>query len=81
MTGRKLCKIKSQAHVSGVCAGLAEFFGMDVSIIRLLWVLAIFFGVGSPIIVYIMTVNLLNYDHDSIYYEEYDDYYDDDERY
>ncbi len=82
MNERQLCKIRSRGKVSGVCAGLAQFFGMDVTIIRLLWVLAIFFGVGSPIIIYIiMAIILPEYDPDSVPFEEYDDDYDDDERY
>ncbi|MBF4693779.1 PspC domain-containing protein [Fusibacter ferrireducens] len=85
MAGRQLCKIKSRGHVSGVCAGLSEYFGVDVSIIRLIWVLAIFFGVGSPVIIYfIMAIILPEYDPDSVYFEEYvddDDEYDDRDRY
>ncbi|GAU78613.1 PspC domain-containing protein [Fusibacter sp. 3D3] len=82
MAGRQLCKIKSEGHVSGVCAGLSEYFGMDVSIIRLIWVLAIIFGVGSPIIIYIiMAIILPEYDPDRVHFEEYDDDYDDHERY
>ena len=82
MNERQLCKISNRGKVSGVCAGLAQFFGMDVTIIRLLWVLAIFFGVGSPIIIYIiMAIILPEYDPDSVPFEEYDDDYDDDERY
>lgn len=82
MNERRLCKISNQGKVSGVCAGLSEFFGMDVTMIRLIWVLAIFFAVGSPIIIYIiMAIVLPEYDPDSVAFEEYDDDYDDDERY
>ncbi|GIM27526.1 PspC family transcriptional regulator [Clostridium polyendosporum] len=50
---KKLYKIPEQGMVSGVCAGLSEYFDMDVTIVRLLWVLATFIG-GSGILAYII---------------------------
>ena len=35
----KLAKVSSEARISGVCAGLAWFSGVDVTIIRVLFVL------------------------------------------
>ena len=32
--------------IAGVCLGLSEYFNIDVTIIRLIWVIAIFYGVG-----------------------------------
>ncbi|GAB6108794.1 PspC domain-containing protein [Fusibacter bizertensis] len=82
----KLCKIESEAKVSGVCAGLAHYFNIDVTVIRLIWVLAIFFGVGSPILIYfIMAIVLPKYDPDAVdyrdVYEDEDDRYTKDNRY
>lgn len=37
--------------IAGVCSGFARFFGMDPTIMRLIWV-ALFFTTGLPIIVY-----------------------------
>ena len=35
------------SKICGVCYGLAEYFGIDVTIIRFIWVIAIlFYGVG-----------------------------------
>ncbi|MBS7527719.1 PspC domain-containing protein [Fusibacter paucivorans] len=81
MAKNKLCKIRSEGRVSGVCAGLADYFNIDVTIIRLIFVLTAFFGVGSPIVIYIvLAIVLPEYDPDSVDFEEvYDD--DDDERY
>lgn len=82
----KLCKIESEAKISGVCAGLAHYFNIDVTVIRLIWVLAIFFGVGSPILIYfIMAIVLPKYDPDAVdyrdIYEDEDDRYTKDDRY
>ena len=71
---KKLCKIEAEGKVSGVCAGLSRYFNIDVTVIRLLWLLAIFFGVGSPILIYIiMAIVLPDYDPDSVEFQEYND--------
>ena len=41
-------------EIAGVCGGLAEYFGLDVTMIRVLWVLAAIFGLGSPILIYVV---------------------------
>ncbi len=50
---KKLYKSNSDVKVDGVCAGVAEFFDIDPTIIRLAMVLFTFFG-GSGILVYII---------------------------
>lgn len=43
----KLYRSKTQKMVGGVCGGLAEMFGIDVSIIRILVAISmLFFGTG-----------------------------------
>lgn len=50
---KKLYKSSSQKMIAGVCGGLAEYFGIEVTIIRLLWAGAVlFFGTG--ILLYII---------------------------
>ena len=36
---KKLYRSKNDVKISGVCGGIAEYFGMDSTIVRLLWVL------------------------------------------
>ncbi len=43
----------SKAKIAGVCGGLAEYFKLDATLVRLLWVLFTFLG-GSGIIAYII---------------------------
>jgi phage shock protein C len=44
---KKLYRDEQHKTVSGVCAGLAEYFGVDVSVVRVIFVLAVFLkGVG-----------------------------------
>jgi len=38
--------------VMGVCAGIADYTGMDVTLIRIMMIAAILLGSGSPIMLY-----------------------------
>jgi len=46
---------KRGGKVLGVCAGLADYSGFDVTLVRILFVLAIFMGGGALIPVYFIT--------------------------
>ena len=41
---------KSESKIMGVCAGLADYSGIDLMLIRVLTVLLMLCGVGSTII-------------------------------
>lgn len=49
---KKLYRIKEGKKLAGVCGGIAEFFHLDPTIIRLIWVLAVLFA-GAGILLYI----------------------------
>jgi phage shock protein PspC (stress-responsive transcriptional regulator) len=51
---KKLTRSKSNRMIAGVCAGLAEYLGIDPTIIRLLVVLAFFTGFGGIALVYLI---------------------------
>ncbi|HQU99916.1 MAG TPA: PspC domain-containing protein [Bacteroidia bacterium] len=38
----------------GVCGGIADYFNMDVVVVRLIAVGLLLLGVGSPVIIYII---------------------------
>ena len=50
---KKLYRSRSDKKIAGVCAGLAQYLGVDVTIIRLLVVLLTLF-VGGGLIAYII---------------------------
>ena len=50
---KKLYKSVVEKKISGVCGGIAEYFEIDVTIVRLAWVLFTALG-GSGIIAYII---------------------------
>lgn len=81
---KKLCKIEKEGKISGVCAGLARYFNIDVTLIRIIWLLAVFLGIGSPILIYIiMAIVMPEYDPNEVDFEEVDerDEYDTEDRY
>ena len=50
---RKLFRSRTDRSIAGICGGLAEFFGLDVSLIRIATLILILFG-GLSIWVYII---------------------------
>ena len=53
-TYRKLYRDYDNKFIGGVCAGFAQYFGIDALWIRLAALLIAFAGVGSPVLVYII---------------------------
>ena len=51
---RRLYRSRNQRVIAGVCGGLAEYFNLDPTWIRLIFILLSLLGVGSFIIVYII---------------------------
>lgn len=50
---KKLYKSRTDIKLDGVCAGIAEYFGIDSTLVRLIFVLLTFFP-GPNIIAYIV---------------------------
>ncbi len=51
---RKLYRLPKQGKILGVCAGLAEYFDMDVALIRIVFVILALATGGSAILLYII---------------------------
>tara|TARA_R110001592_G_scaffold352627_1_gene650666 strand:- start:815 stop:1078 length:264 start_codon:yes stop_codon:yes gene_type:complete len=49
----KLKLDKANGKLMGVCSGLANWSGMDVNLLRIIFVLATIFGFGSAILIYL----------------------------
>lgn len=45
---------KARGKVMGVCAGISNYFGVDVTLVRVAFALATLLGLGSAIIVYLL---------------------------
>ena len=53
MNRRSLYRCRHDRKLAGVASGLAEFFDLDVSLVRILWILSIFVG-GMGVLLYIV---------------------------
>jgi phage shock protein C len=49
---RRLYRSKTNRQLAGVCGGLAEYFNLDVTLIRVLFVLLAVLG-GSGLVIYV----------------------------
>ena len=55
---KKLYKSNTQKMVSGVCGGIAEYFDVDPTIVRILFVI-FGFGGGSGILLYLLAAAIM----------------------
>jgi phage shock protein C len=53
MNPRRLYRCRSDRKLAGVAAGMAEYLDLDPTLVRVLWLLSIFFG-GFSILLYII---------------------------
>ena len=51
---KQLTRSTSNRMIAGVCAGLGEYFGIDPTIVRLLFLLAFFTGFGGIALIYLI---------------------------
>lgn len=58
MEQKKLFRSVDNRMVCGVCGGIGNYFGVDPTLIRLVWVLASIFG-GSGVLVYIIAAIII----------------------
>ena len=58
MKDKKLYRNKSEGKIFGVCAGLADYFNVDVVLIRVLWLIAVF-GLGTGILAYFVATLIM----------------------
>lgn len=55
---KKLCRLEKGKIIAGVCAGMAEYFSIDVTVVRLCWVLFSLFA-GCGILAYIIALIIM----------------------
>lgn len=58
MKNKKLYKVNEGKMLCGVCMGLSEYFEIDVTLVRLAWVI-LSFAFGSGIIIYILATIIM----------------------
>ena len=60
---KKLYRSRDEQMLAGVCGGLAEYFGIDPTIVRLLFVATVLLGMGGAVLVYILMMIIVPIDH------------------
>ena len=50
---KRLMRSSTDKKIGGVCAGLADYFDLDPTLVRIVWLLAIFFA-GTGFLIYII---------------------------
>jgi len=58
MEQRRLLKSRNDRMICGVCAGIGEYFGIDSTVVRLIWVVLALFA-GSSILAYIIAAIII----------------------
>ena len=58
MKGKRLYRSETNQMLCGVCAGIAEYLGIDPTLVRLAWVLFCALG-GSGVLAYILSVIII----------------------
>jgi len=53
-TRKTFYKLPKQGQISGVCAGLADYFDIDVTLMRVIWVVGAFVTGGAVVLLYLI---------------------------
>ena len=56
---KKLYKTKEGASLGGVCKGISEVYELDVSVVRILFVIITVLSTGFPLIIYFIMYLIL----------------------
>jgi phage shock protein C len=56
---KKLYRVLEGKMIAGVCNGIAKYFDVDVTIVRVLFVIALFFSHGGMVLAYIVLIVLM----------------------
>jgi phage shock protein PspC (stress-responsive transcriptional regulator) len=51
---KRLIRPRANRKIAGVCAGFAEYFDLDLTLVRVVWLISVFLGVGLSLIAYIV---------------------------
>ena len=66
MNGKKLYRSDENKMLAGVCGGIAEYFGVVPTLIRLAWVVFSLLG-GSGLLAYILAAIIIPRDDSNLY--------------
>jgi phage shock protein C len=54
--GKRLYRSRRDRKLAGICAGLADYFGIDPVLMRVAWVILAFLSAGIAILLYLVLI-------------------------
>jgi phage shock protein C len=54
--GKRLYRSRSDRQLSGICGGLGDYLDCDSTLVRIAWVIAVFFSAGLAILLYLVLI-------------------------
>ncbi|SHJ83818.1 PspC domain-containing protein [Tepidibacter formicigenes] len=70
---KKIYRSRKDKVLGGVCGGIAEYFGVDPALIRILWIIS-FFTIGLGFLAYIVCIVIIPENPNvEFMYEKYDE--------
>lgn len=54
MTAKRFTRSRTDRKLGGVCGGLAAYFGMDATLMRILWVVLSVLSFGAGVLGYLL---------------------------
>ncbi|GGF81255.1 PspC family transcriptional regulator [Paenibacillus albidus] len=67
---KKLFRSRSDKRISGLCGGLAQYLGIDATILRLAALIATLFSFGTIILIYVIGSIIVPLDNYSSFSED-----------
>ncbi len=67
---RKLYRSKTDRKIFGVLGGFAKYFGIDATILRIIYVLLALFAIGSPILIYLIVALIIPEEPENTEYQQ-----------
>ena len=65
-SNRVLYRLPKEGKISGVCAGLADYFGMDATLVRLIFVAFAIISFGTAVLIYIIMAIIIPENRDQL---------------
>jgi phage shock protein C len=59
MARKRLVRARTSRKIAGVCAGFAEYFDLDVTLVRVVWLITALIPIGASLIAYLIAWILL----------------------
>ncbi|MBO5229977.1 MAG: PspC domain-containing protein [Clostridia bacterium] len=67
---RKLYRSRTDKKLLGVLGGIAKYFNIDATILRIIYVLLALFAIGSPILIYLIAALIIPEEPENPEYQE-----------